>query len=379
MKITIIGAGIGGLTTAIALQKKGFEVEIFEATSAFKKAGSGINLALNAMQVYKYLGIYDEIFKAGSYTNIMEVTDEKLKPLSLANLKPFEEKYNVKSVAIHRETLHQRLLDNLKETPIHLGKKLKSLKQTNGKINLQFEDGTKHQTKILIGADGIHSKVRESIFNHKELRVANQICWRGITTIELPKKYQTKLTELWGKGKRFGFVAIGKNQYYWYALANYKKNYRKEYSIIDLEAFYSDFHPLIGQIIKSTPDSTILTNEMLDLKPIKTWHNKNVCLLGDSAHATTPNLGQGACQAIESALVLSNCLEEHKTTGKAFESYQNIRKYKAIKIVNTSWKIGKMAHLENNFAIKLRNFILRIIPKKIVANQTSYIYKIVEG
>ncbi len=330
------------------------------------------------MQVYKHLGLYDDILKAGSYTNIMAITDEKLNPLSVVDLKPFEEKHNVKSVAIHRATLHQILLDNLNGSPIHLGKKLKSLQQTNGEIDLLFEDGTKHQTKILIGADGIHSKVRKSIFNNTELRVANQICWRGITTIELPEKYQTELNELWGKGKRFGFVAIGKNEYYWYALANYKKNYREEYSGLDLADFYSDFHPLIGEIIKSTSNSTILTNEMADLKPIKTWYNKNVCLVGDSAHATTPNLGQGACQAIESALALSNCLEKHKTIEKAFVSYQNIRMHKAIKIVNTSCKIGKMAHLENNFAIKLRNFILRIIPKKMATNQTSYIYKIDE-
>ncbi|MCF6341717.1 MAG: FAD-dependent monooxygenase [Bacteroidales bacterium] len=378
MRITIIGAGIGGLTTAIALKKKGFEVELFEATSKFKKAGSGINLAINAMQVYKRLGLYDEILKAGSYTSKMVITDDKLKPLSVIDLKSFEEKHNVKSVAIHRAILHQILLDNLYDIPIYLNKKLKYLEQENGEINLQFEDGAKHQTKILIGADGIHSKVRKSIFNNTELRVAKQICWRGITTIKLPKKHQTELNELWGKGKRFGFVAIGKNEYYWYALADYKENFRDEYKRIDLVDFYSDFHPLIGKIIKYTSSTTILTNEMADLKPITTWYYKNVCLVGDSAQATTPNLGQGACQAIESALALSNCLEKHKTIEKAFESYQNKRIHKAIKIVNTSWKIGKMAHLENNFAITLRNFILRIIPKKIATNQTSYIYKIVE-
>ncbi len=108
---------------------KGFEVEIFEATSEFSKAGSGINLALNAMQIYKRLGLYDEIFEAGSYTNLMNITDEKLNLLSIINLKPFEKKHHVKSVAIHRASLHQILLNQLSNVT-HLNKKVKTLIQS---------------------------------------------------------------------------------------------------------------------------------------------------------------------------------------------------------------------------------------------------------
>jgi len=121
--------GIGGLTTAIALKQKGFEVEIFEATPEFKNAGSGINLALNAMQVYKRLGLYDEIFAAGNYTNTMAIADEKINPLSIMDLKPFKEKHNVKSIAIHRATLHQILLKQLSVFQIHLNKQVKALRQ----------------------------------------------------------------------------------------------------------------------------------------------------------------------------------------------------------------------------------------------------------
>lgn len=376
MKITIIGAGIGGLTTAIALRQKGFEVEIFEATSAFKKAGSGINLALNAMQVYKRLGLYETILEAGSHSTTMAITDGQLNLLSVIDLKPFEDKHSVKSVAIHRATLHKILLNQLLGVQIHLNKKVKILKQLGQGIVMEFEDGTTHKTNVLIGADGIHSVIRTSIFENTTLRKAKQVCWRGITNIELPRQYQTELNELWGKGKRFGFVAISNNEYYWYALANYKKDYRQEFKDIDLSALFSDFHPLVNQMIKSTPREDILTNEMLDLKPIPTWYRNTICLLGDSAHATTPNLGQGACQAIESALVLSDCLAKYKTAEEAFRAFQDIRIKKANNVINTSWKIGKMAHLENGFAIKLRNFVLRITPQKIAAKQTATIFEL---
>ena len=376
MKITIIGAGIGGLTTAIALKQKGFEIEIFESTPKFKKAGSGINLALNAMQVYKKLGLYKIIFEAGSLTHSMNITDEKLNPISVIDLKPFEEKFKVQSVAIHRATLHQTLLNQLPNVPIHLNKKVKALRQFEDKIELDFEDGTSHKANILIGADGIHSVVRKSIFEHITIRKAKQVCWRGITNIELPEKYQTELNEPWGKGKRFGFVAIAKNEYYWYALANYKENYQEEFQNIDLVDYYSDFHPIVSQIIKSTPKENLLTNEMLDLKPISTWYKKNICLLGDSAHATTPNLGQGACQAIESSLALANCLAKHTSSEKAFKEFQSIRIKKATEVISTSWQLGKLAHLENGFLIKLRNFVLSNTPKTIANKQSQRIYEI---
>lgn len=376
MKITIIGAGIGGLTTAIALKQKGFEIEIFEATPQFKKAGSGINLAINAMQVYKKLGLYDAVFEAGSLTNAMNITDEKLNPLSVISLKYFEEKHKVQSVAIHRATLHQILLDQLSETPIHLNKKVNNLRQFEDRIELDFEDGTSHSAKVLIGADGIHSAIRKAIFNNTSIRKAKQVCWRGITKIDLPEKYQTELNEPWGKGRRFGFVAIAKNEYYWYALANYKKNYQEEFRHIDLADFYSHFHPIVSKIIKSTPKENLLTNEMLDLKPITTWYKNNICLLGDSAHATTPNLGQGACQAIESSMVLASCLAKYKSPEKAFQAFQNIRIKKALSVVNTSWQVGKMAHLENSFLIKLRNFALSHTPKAMANKQSERIFEI---
>lgn len=377
MKITIIGAGIGGLTTAIALKQKGFEVEIFEAAPEFKKAGSGINLGINAMQVYQKLGLYEELFDSGSYTNSINLRTNHLKTLSAVDLTPFEEKYNAKSIAIHRSDLHHLLLKKLPDVKIHLNKKLRTLSESNNEIVLNFEDGTTHKAEIIIGADGINSKVRNSILGEMDLRIAKQICWRGITKVKLPQKYHTELNELWGKGNRFGFVHIDdKDHVYWFALANYKKDYAQEYKDVDLLKYYAEYDPIVQDIIKSTPKENILTNEMADLKPINIWHKGKVCLLGDAAHATTPNLGQGACQAIESALVLANCLEKYKTPEKAFENYQALRYKKANNVIDTSWKIGKLAHIENALGIMLRNSILKMTPKSVAIKQNDKIFEI---
>ncbi len=376
MKISIIGAGIGGLTTAIALKQKGFEVEIFEASKDFRKAGSGINLAINAMQVFRRLGVYKEISSLGSYTDSLLITDEKLNIITKVNLVNAEREFKAKTFAIHRATLHTILLNKLNGVKIHLNKKLKSLSQTNDEVNFIFEDGTAYTSNILIGADGIHSVVRKSIFDNTELRIAKQACWRGIVKIDIPKKYQTELNELWGKGKRFGFVHINENEVYWYALANYKTDYEKEFSNINLEELFSNFSPLIKKIISKTENNDIIFNEMIDLKPISSWYYKNVCLIGDASHATTPNMGQGACQAIESAYVIAACLSTEKNIQTAFYKLEKIRKKDAKKIVKTSWTVGKMAHLENRFGIFLRNNIMRLMPKILIEKQSTSIYKL---
>ncbi|MTI32097.1 FAD-binding protein [Cytophagales bacterium RKSG123] len=376
MKATIIGAGIGGLTTAIALKQRGIEVEIFEATPKFKRAGSGINLALNAMQIFKRLGVYQEIIKAGSYTGSMKITDRNLQPLSTVQMKNFERKFHVRSVAIHRATLHEILLNQLKGTQIHLNKKVKSIDQSESGINMLFEDGSSHSTWTLIGADGIHSAVRKSIFRNTHTRIAKQICWRGIANTDIPKRYHSELNELWGKGKRFGFVHLNDDEIYWYALANYKTNYKEEFKDVQLNEFFSDFHPLVGMLIKSTPQHNILTNEITDLKPLTKWHHKNTCLLGDAAHATTPNMGQGACQAIESAYVISKCLSQEEDVEKAFRIFESKRKKNATKVVNTSWKLGKAAHLNNAIGQGLRNFILKSTPEFITQKQSEQLFRL---
>ena len=376
MKISIIGAGIGGLTTAITLKQKGFEVEIFEASKDFRKAGSGINLAINAMQVFKRLGIYEEITSSASYTKSLLITDEKLNIITKVNLENAEIAFKSKTYAIHRATLHTILLNRLKGVKIHLNKKLKSLSQTNDEVNFTFEDKTSYSSNVLIGADGIHSVVRKSIIKNTELRITKQVCWRGIVKVDISKKYQTELNELWGKGKRFGFVHINENEVYWYALANYKTDYKKEFSNVNLRELFSNFNPLIKKIISKTDKSNIIFNEMMDLKPISSWHHKNVCLIGDASHATTPNLGQGACQAIESAYVIADCLSTEKNTQSAFKKLEKVRKKNAEKIISTSWTVGKMAHLENRFGMFLRNNLMRLMPKKLTEKQSTSMYKL---
>jgi len=370
--VNIIGAGIGGLTTALTLKQKGLHINIFESSAEIKPVGAGIILANNAMQVFQKLGIQDKIEKAGNKISYMKITDANLTKISVVDLAEYEKKYGVHNIAIHRGALQKILANEIGYDNINLSKRLSKIEKAD-LFKLTFEDNTTIESKLVIGADGIKSAVRNQLFGEGILRNANQKCWRGICEIDLPQKYLNELNEAWGKGKRFGFVNIGDKKVYWYALTN-SKNVKTEQ--VNLTEMFKEFHNDILNIISATKKEQIIVSDIIDLKPIDKWQNENVCLIGDAAHATTPNLGQGACQAIEDAYVLGKLLDSGITIENTFKEYENARRKKAHMIVNTSWTVGKMAHIENRFGIWLRNFIMKNLPKSANKKQMDKIFNL---
>lgn len=376
MHIDIIGAGIGGLTTALAFEKKGISSRIFEQSPKIKPVGAGIILANNAMQVYKKLGLKETIEAHGNVISSLNITRANLQPLSEVDLTYFEQKHQTKNIAIHRGVLQGILIDHLKNTPIALNHRLSSLKKGDNDYLLNFENGIQQSSSTIIGADGLNSVIRKEILPSKQIRNAPQVCWRGVTEFQLPQDFKNELNEAWGKTARFGFVQIAQNKVYWYALKSFKKN-KNEFSVEELGLYFKDFAPLIQNIIRATPLENIHIAEISDLPPTRTWFKGNICLIGDAAHAATPNMGQGACQAIEDAYVLSECMGKYQTN-EAFAAYQKLRLPKANQVVKTSWMIGKMAHVSNPFLMGLRNQILKSTPPLINRMQNEKIFQLAE-
>lgn len=370
--VNIIGAGIGGLTTALTLKQKGLNVTIFESSAELKPVGAGIILANNAMQVFQKLGIQDKIEKAGNKISCMKITDTQLNNISVVDLTEYEKKYGIHNIAIHRGELQKILANEIGYNNINLSKRLSRIEKTE-LFKLTFEDNSTIESKLVIGADGIKSVVRNQLFEESTLRNANQKCWRGICEIDLPQKYHNELNEAWGTGKRFGFVKISDQKVYWYALTN-SKNIK--FDEVNLTEMFSEFHSDILKIILATSKEQIIVSEIIDLKPINKWQGENVCLIGDAAHATTPNLGQGACQAIEDAYVLGKLLDTGIAIENTFKEYESLRRKKAHLVVNTSWTVGKLAHIENSLGIWLRNTIMKNLPKFANKKKMDMIFKL---
>lgn len=371
MKIAIIGGGIGGLTTALALQKNNLDVTIYESAPEIKPVGAGIIMANNAMQIFDKFDIRHKIEKAGHKISTIKITDPQLNTLSKVQLDTFESKYGVCNIAIHRADLQMILAEEIGFENIKLSKRLSKIEQKNG-CQLTFEDGTIANADAVIGADGIKSVVRHQILNIGKLRSAKQKCWRGVSEFDWTEKYSHQAYEAWGKGRRFGFVRINDQKVYWYAVVN--ENLVKNPN--NPAELFTEFNPEISRMISETPKEKIFISDITDLEPIYEWQKDRVCLIGDAAHATTPNMGQGACQAIEDAYILGKLFGEGKNMDEVFTEYEKLRMKKAHYIVNTSSIIGKISHYENSLAVWLRNTLLKATPDSVNEKQMEKVFDI---
>lgn len=371
-RIAIIGAGIGGLSVALALKKVGVAFTLYEAAPEIKTVGAGILIANNAMQVFKHLGVHHHIVQQGNAVHEIAITNANFSVLSFLKTDDFNLEEGLKNHAIHRTKLHQILSNAVGFENIQLGKRLHKISKTKEGYQLLFEDGSSDVAQFVIGADGIKSVVREIMFGTAVYRDTKQICWRGVLNFQLPTSYHHQALETWGKGVRFGFVQVEAKQVYWYLVVN--KDLEKASKT--LTEYTADFNPLVCELLEQTPKENIIKGPLYDLKPINHWCKDNMCLLGDAAHATTPNMGQGACQAVEDAFVLGELLKKYSIE-EAFKKYPDIRRAKAHHIVNTSWRIGVLSMVSNPLAIAVRNYGLKYLtPTSITLKQMKKIFQL---
>lgn len=360
--ISIIGGGIAGLTAAIALQKIGFEPMVFEAAPHMAPLGAGLVLASNAMKGLNKLGIDHEITAQGKLLTSFIISDEKGKTITKNESKDINGKYGLDNFAIHRADLHEVLLSKIKPTNIHIGKRAVTANQTGRGVKVIFEDGSVHDTDFLIVADGIHSAIRRSLLPYSVPRYAGYTCWRAV--IENKDFHSDNAHEIWGTKGRFGYVPLVRDRLYWFACVNAPKNSEsmKRYTINDLQKRFGGFHKPIPEILSATKNENLIWNDILDIKPIHQYAFRRIVVIGDAAHATTPNLGQGACQAIEDAVILASEMARSSNCEEAFRSFEKRRMKRTHFITNTSKLLGSMAQIDKPLLAMLRNSIFRNLP-----------------
>jgi 2-polyprenyl-6-methoxyphenol hydroxylase-like FAD-dependent oxidoreductase len=381
-KIAIIGAGIGGLTTAIAIKKyrPDLEVEVYESSPRLHAVGAGLGLGANAIISFEELGIKEAVLKVSNVLERFRILDKQGRTITETNNFTINKDLNtISNFAIHRADLQQVLQQQAGNTAIQLNKRVLSFEQTTDKVILCFADDSNAVVDYVVAADGIHSLFRRQLLPQSEVRYAGYTCWRGVTD-KWPEGFkQTLATETWAGGKRFGIVPVAGKRIYWFACINSavpKNPVFAQYTKEDLLQSFSGFHFPVAEIIRLTDSSKIIWNDIIDLKPIPQFAFGRILLLGDAAHATTPNMGQGACQAIEGATILGKTIAKATDIQEAFRLFGQKRLKRTAFIVNRSWQIGKVAHWSNPFLCALRNLAFRMVPKSAAEKQVQQILEV---
>ena len=373
-KYIIIGGGIGGLCTAIALQRKGLEVKVYERVPKLIGLGAGLVLAPNAMKALYDIGIAEEVIAVARAMKVMGIRSRKGTWLSKNDMQYFANKRGYGNYTVHRGELHEALLALLQPASLVEGKECVGIQQSNRQVEVSFADGSQAIAEYVIGADGIHSPVRRAIAPESKIRYAGYTCWRGIAE----NLALDEFSETWGENGRFGIVPLTKDRVYFFATKNAPQNdpQMANWTADDLAANFKEYHEPIGKVLGASMGMPLLWNDIIDLEPLKKYAYDRIVLTGDAAHATTPNMGQGACMAIVDAAALANCLSKNADPQIAFQRFEALRLARTHSIVNNSWRFGRMAQLENPLLSRLRNFALIATPQKLGERQVESLYEV---
>jgi FAD-dependent urate hydroxylase len=337
LKAIIIGSGMAGLTAGIAMRQAGYEIEIYEKTTKLRPAGAGISLWSNGIKVLNKLGLGKEVAAIGGEMNRMEYRNDRGEVLNHVNLMPLVEQVGQRPYPVSRTDLQQMMLTAFGEADINMGMRCVEVKQDANSATAIFEDGTTATGDVIIGADGIHSVVREYLGGGKvEPRYAGYVNWNGIVQAS-PDLGESDVWVIYvGNGKRASMMPIGGNRFYFFMGCPKPKGTKVEPKDIraELKETFTGWAQPVQNLIEKLNPEKVNRLEISDIDPLPHLVKGKIALIGDSAHATTPTLGQGGCQAMEDAEVLCRYLvTTNISVEDALKRYETERKERVAQLV----------------------------------------------
>jgi len=353
LSIAVVGAGMGGLAVAATLRRAGFNVDVYEQASRFARIGAGIQMMPNSRKVLRGIGVEDRLkelaFAPYSHLNRDAYSGELMRELPMP-----ENLYGAPYLCMHRADLHGALASAVPAESIHLNKKLIGLDQSGGTVTLRFEDGDRARADAVVGADGVHSIVRDIIVGPDAPIHKGRIAYRAVFPAALMGGFDIgpSRTKWWGSDRHIViyYTTKAKSEVYFVTSVPEDASWltRESWSakgdVKELRAAYETFHQEVRNVLNACPDCHKWA--ILEREPLRRWSDGRVVLLGDSAHPMTPYMAQGAATSIEDAAILVRCLEavEGDDIEGAFKRYEAHRKprtsvVQAISSANT-WMQG---------------------------------------
>ena len=369
-KVIIAGAGIGGLTAAACLLKKGFEVKVFEQAPQLGEVGAGIQQSANAVKVLYDLGLRDALEKVAVRPRDYEFrrfdTGELLHKIPFAGA--HEKAHGAPYYHIHRADLHRILADAvqaLSPDAITLGARVTGYTENDRRVRVNFAGGAEAEGDLLVGADGIKSAVRAQIIGETPAIYTGYVAWRlTVPRKSLPADLMERVGVVWCGPKNHAVV-------YWLCsgeLLNFvgiperdaweEESWTQRRPWEELKNDYAGWHPKIQAILDAADHNECYRWALNNRKPIFNWSTLRATLLGDAAHPTLPFLAQGAVMAIEDAAVLARALADSASVADALDVYQRSRMVRTARIVEKSTEQGDLYHMTDAQMMK-RTFAAR--------------------
>lgn len=342
-KIAIVGAGLGGAAAATLLQKAGFQVDVYEQAPAFSRIGAGIHMGPNIMKIFRRMGIEQQLSEMGSHPDFWFSRDGATGDyLSRIPLGEFARKeYGAAYITVHRGDLHALQMSTIAPGTTHFNKCLTRLEETDTHVNLYFSDGTSTQADIVIGADGINSKIREELLGAEKPLYSGWVAHRALIRSEELTRYNLNFENCvkWWSEDRHMMVyhtTAKRDEYYyvtgvphaaWDFQGNFVDSSREEM----FDAF-EGYNPTVQALIESS--ESVTKWPLLNRNPLPLWSRGRLVLLGDACHPMKPHMAQGAGMAIEDAAMLTRCLQETGLSDyrTAFDLYEANRKNRASRV-----------------------------------------------
>ena len=360
-RIIIAGGGIGGLAAGVALRQKGFDVLVIEQAEELREIGAGLSVWPNATRVLNHLGLLGEALRRSEVLRRLQMRTWRGEIVS--EIKTIAA-YETPSICIHRADLLSILKERLPDECVLLGERVEAFGQRDESVIARCSSGREVEGHALIGADGINSMVRAQLLGPSKPVYRGYWSWRGIAQYTLPEEYSQAASETWGHGRRFGVEPMGRGRVFWYATANAPEGTLGEQPGWkgELRKRFEEWHSPIPELIEATAREAVLKHETVDRPPVRRWGEGRVTLLGDAAHPTTPNLGQGACMALEDAAVLAKCLTLDGGMDARLRRYESLRFKRTGLITRDSKRVGQVGQMENPLVVAIRTIGVKLMP-----------------
>ena len=354
-RILIVGAGIAGLAAARTLAGAGFSAEVVEREPTWGEAGTGIYLPGNATRALRALGLDQAVLDRAVVIPRQRVSNHRGRLLVEVDLAELWDGVGP-CLALHRADLHAVLRDGAHEVPIRMGVEIRRLHERDGTVSVEFKDGITGEYELVIGADGIHSTVRRLAFGRDAIaRPVGQVGWRFITAC--PAEVTTWSVML-GHRTAFLTIPIGNGLVYCYCDVVSSSGEDPDQ---DLGRLFSGFAEPVPGLLASVPERALVHRSTIEEVALDSWTRGRVVLVGDAAHATSPNMAEGAAMALEDALVLADCLRDLEPIPSALSAFEARRRPR------TDW-VRAQTHRRDRtryLPTVARNAVLRAFGRKI--------------